>query len=637
VRNRILLPLAIVAACAPSAEPFEVAEDPFTSDLATLMTFEFDGELLSPSSFGADRYIEDQLLYTIGQLNGSTSVGRLDALELSNVTSLRDGNRYRVRYHAKLPVAWGSKTNLPTSYELILPIDMDSSALQSFTTKYGAPCADAAAHDLEAGNYWYYYRPSRSGCALEAQDIVRARATAVVSTENTNGKYPELHKVWEDNTLIMVSIFGKYEDGTTTAADAGIAAYNRFLSVVKTELGTYTTIPANLANNPGVSSPDVTIEGVRADGRRVRIHALLIDNVSTAPASFDARYGVLSTEADIIAYNGHAGLGQNVRALVRKGSFRAGKYQIVFMNGCDTFAYVDGALAEARARLNPEDPSGTKFMEIVTNAMPSYFQSNAAADLALIRGMLAYNAPKTYQQIFREFDSRQIVVVTGEEDNVYVPGYVPGGGGGAWSGMEERGSVAKNETRRYQTAQLAAGTYTVTLRHDPAAPGGDADLYVKTGSAPTTSSYDCRPYAGGSTEDCRVVLSAPAVVHLMVSGYGSGANAYLIKMVQSGGGTGPMPWAGLNQTGTVIKDQAINVETPELPAGNYVFAITGTGDADLYVKKGSAPTTSSYDCRPYAGNSTESCTISLATASKVFVMVRGYAASSSFTLTGAAQ
>ena len=39
--------------------------------------------------------------------------------------------------------------------------------------------------------------------------------------------------------------------------------------------------------------------------------------VAAAGAAFDRRYEELSTSADLIAYNGHAGLGQNVRALAQ--------------------------------------------------------------------------------------------------------------------------------------------------------------------------------------------------------------------------------------------------------------------------------------------------------------------------------
>lgn len=637
----LLLTLGLLTACGgPDVAPDLVVEDdPFSSHLATLMVFEFDGELLTNSSYGASSWIEDQLLFTIGQLNGSSSVGRLDNLTLSNVTTTREGSRYRVRYHAVLPVAWGSKTNLPTSYELILPIDLDSAAQTRFTETYGAACADPSAHDLEAGNYWYYYRPSRSGCSLAAADVFRTRATARVSPENTNDKYPEYHRVWEDNALVVVAIFGKYEDGATTASDAGIAAFNRFLSVLRAEFSNETTIPANLASDPGVSAPDVTIEATLAGGRSIRVHVLLVDNVRTAGAAFDARYGDLSTEADLIVYNGHAGLGSNVRALARKGEFRSGKYQIIFMNGCDTFAYVDGALAETRARLNPDDPNGTRYMEIITNARPSYFASNATADMALIRGLLSVDAPRTYQRMFRDFDSRQVVVVTGEEDNVYYPGYQPGGGGGGGGGayrdLDERGSVAAREERRYVTGLAPAGTYVVTMSHDPAAPGGDADLYVRAGSAPTASTYDCRPYSGGSNEECRVTLTAPAAIHVMIVGYASGANAYQLTVrSQGGGGGGPQPWTGLDTNGTVTKNQELRWETPELAAGRYVFTMAGDGDADLYVRTGAAPTTASYDCRPYEGDTTEVCTVALSAAGRIHVMIRGYAASSSFTLNG---
>lgn len=61
----------------------------FLSPKATLLEFEFDGELLAESSVStgdARIYIDRQLLYTIGHLNSDNSVGRLDKVTLSNVT-----------------------------------------------------------------------------------------------------------------------------------------------------------------------------------------------------------------------------------------------------------------------------------------------------------------------------------------------------------------------------------------------------------------------------------------------------------------------------------------------------------------------------------------------------------------------
>jgi len=74
-----------------------------------------------------------------------------------------------------------------------------------------------------------------------------------------------------------------------------------------------------------------------------------------------------------------------------------------------------------------------------------------------------------------------------------------------------------------------------------------------------------------------------------------------------------------------------------VPAGatNLVFTTSGgTGDVDLYVKFGSAPTLSSYDCRPYAGGNAETCTMSPIQAGTYYVMLQGYSSYSGVTLTG---
>ena len=71
------------------------------------------------------------------------------------------------------------------------------------------------------------------------------------------------------------------------------------------------------------------------------------------------------------------------------------------------------------------------------------------------------------------------------------------------------------------------------------------------------------------------------------------------------------------------------------PAGatRMKFAISGgSGDADLYVKFGSAPTTTSYDCRPYAAGNAETCTFDPSQNGTYYVMIRGYSAYSALTL-----
>ena len=48
---------------------------------------------------------------------------------------------------------------------------------------------------------------------------------------------------------------------------------------------------------------------------------------------------------------------------------------------------------------------------------------------------------------------------------------------------------------------------------------GDADLYVKKGSAPDKNNYDCRPYVDGSDETCN--FSEPGLYYVSVYGTGN--------------------------------------------------------------------------------------------------------------------
>ncbi len=491
-----------------------------SSSVALFVDFEFDGTVVTTSSWNKEQTVEDQLLYTIGQLNGKNSVGRLDRMTLTDVKSSSAGGLTTITYHAKLPVAWGDKLNVPAEFTLKLPRDVSYAGLNKFAESYSHTCVDAGAHDVDSGSFWYYYRPARSGCALAADDVFEVAATVSPSPINTTGKFPEFDKVWEDDVLQVLAVFGKYEDGATTSSDAGIAAYNEFVRAIKSDLGSgATTIPATIPSSPGVAVPDVELNATIAGGKQIRVVALLVDNVRAGGAAFDDRYEALSTRADFIVYNGHAGLGQNVRAMAQKGSWVTGQYVIVFQNGCDTYAYVDDALNTAHSRVNSDDPNGTKYTDILLNAMPAYFANMSGSTMAMYRALKDHANPKTYEQIFRSVSSSQVVLVTGEQDNTFTPG--GGGTPTTWAGLSESGAVTKGEEKRFETPTVAAGTYTFTMTGTK-----DADLYVRIGSAPTATAYDCRPYKTGSNEICEVTLASPAPIHVMVRGYASGSSTY---------------------------------------------------------------------------------------------------------------
>src|SRR5438105_1141527 len=161
-----LAPLLIACACGGSA--LTSADDQnFTSDVATLLVMEFDSQLVTSTSANPAGQVRAQLMYTVGHLNGEPGVARLDKLNLSNLsTAAIGGGLYRIGYHVKLPAAWGSKTNLPSSYTFTLPRRIDAAGTQAFFSAYSSSCRDDDGDTVTADNFWFHYRPHSSTCSL---------------------------------------------------------------------------------------------------------------------------------------------------------------------------------------------------------------------------------------------------------------------------------------------------------------------------------------------------------------------------------------------------------------------------------------------------------------------------------------
>ena len=101
-----------VAGC--DTETLEVAPEDMTkpgegkwdsSVEALFVDMEFDGALFSTSSFNPSQTIQNQMLYTIGHLNGDRSVGRLDRLTITDIQTTSVAGGVEISYHVRMPVA----------------------------------------------------------------------------------------------------------------------------------------------------------------------------------------------------------------------------------------------------------------------------------------------------------------------------------------------------------------------------------------------------------------------------------------------------------------------------------------------------------------------------------------------------
>lgn len=118
---------------------------------------------------------------------------------------------------------------------------------------------------------------------------------------------------------------------------------------------------------------------------------------------------------------------------------------------------------------------------------------------------------------------------------------VGGGGGGGGTTVLTKGvpvtgiSGAASSEKNYSLA-VASGSSNLSFAMSGGS--GDADMYVKFGSPPTTTSYDCRPYTSGNNETCNFASPSSGTYYVMIRGYATYSGVSLVGNYTGGGGGG---------------------------------------------------------------------------------------------------
>lgn len=206
-----------------------------------------------------------------------------------------------------------------------------------------------------------------------------------------------------------------------------------------------------------------------------------------------------------------------------------------------------------------------------------------------------------------------------------------GGGGGNGGSSELQNGVAKTDLSAERgealdfTMTVPAGATDLSFKMTGGV--GDADIYVKFGSEPTLSSYDCRPYDAGNDESCSISNVQAGTYYVKVVGYSTFAYVSLTGSYtepSSGGGN----QGGSGSVSDISADRGQWKQySMEIPSGMASLTVTisgGSGDADLYVRQGEQPTRTSYQCRPYKSGNEEVCTFNNPDAGAWYFGIRAY-------------
>ena len=217
---------------------------------------------------------------------------------------------------------------------------------------------------------------------------------------------------------------------------------------------------------------------------------------------------------------------------------------------------------------------------------------------------------------------------------------IPVVNGGDITGKTVSGSLGSGGTATYSFV-LPVGVSSCTVTMD--GPGGaDFDLYIRKGSAPTTSTYDYKAFTSSADEAITITDPSSGTYYVLVKAY-SGSGSFTIREMHVTGVAPTMTQVtntgditGRTVRGSLGSGGAASYYF-DLPGGVTNCAVTLDGpsgtDFDLYIRKGSAPTTSTCDYKSTSSRADESCSLANPASGRYYVLVKSDYGSGSYSIT----
>jgi hypothetical protein len=197
--------------------------------------------------------------------------------------------------------------------------------------------------------------------------------------------------------------------------------------------------------------------------------------------------------------------------------------------------------------------------------------------------------------------------------------------------VKDAGNIAKGAMKQYTVTAEADGPITIKLGTKT----GDADLFVKKGGPASSTDHTFKSDKANLESDT-ITIDAKKGETYGIAVYGYKQSDFELSATAPKLGATPPPVTpepiNFHKAGRVTKNQEDHFQITVEQDGELDVKMSGSGDADIYLRVGSKPTKDEYDHRPYLDGSSETLKVKVKKGDILYGMVRGYAASSDFDL-----
>ncbi len=403
------------------------ANDKYYGAKSTEALLSFEGQILLHQSLSAAKKkeaIQEQVNFLIGHFQAPTHLssfrypgvlGEKNRIVLKEEYSISNGLVVNYQFVGKVNFyrnvfGRNGKAMIP------LNLPLDPKRIYHLGMVNGKNKCTDPTYDSE-GDLFYFWDPDKDGCPLKGNktDVLRLKGQ-LQELPNTTATYPEYDQLYKKQNRKMSVFFGYIDNqsnrdfsayafreqvqilkdmGLVFAGEerAGINWRANFVGEIKTQLGNSVKL-------------DLTIWLTDTD-------------LGASDKIFHREIVKAFREDDIIAYDGHSGLGGNLDLdLLPRFQFNS-NYQIFFFNGCSSYPYFNAKYFAAK-------PGGKANLDIITSGLPTLTSTSVTNMTAFLTPFVKGHLP-SWQTIMNRIEASNgeeetyLMGVNGDEGNRFRP------------------------------------------------------------------------------------------------------------------------------------------------------------------------------------------------------------------------